>query len=207
MSSVDEVPAGSPDLTAQAPDAAGKVLTTDELRQDKVDRHVFQERERLPIRVVLDCVRQGYNVGALFRLCDAFLCEELVICGRDSSHGTRKLVQAAQGSHRWVPWRQMDSTTEVVQMARADGYRIVAVELTSRSVSLEAFVPNSPVCLVLGSERSGVSQSVLDLADIAVAIPMRGMANSLNVATAAAIVLHQMSRTMNERAAATDGGA
>ena len=91
----------------------------------------------------------------------------------DSSHGTRKLVQAAQGTHRWVPWRQLDSKTEVVQTARADGYRIIAVVPTSRSVSLEAFVPHGPVCLVLGSERSGASQSVLDLAGPAAAIPMR----------------------------------
>ena len=103
MSSVDKGPAGSPDLTAHAPDAAGKVLTTDELRVEKVDRHVFRDRERLPIWVVLDRVRQGYSVGVLFQLCDASLCEELVICGRNSLHGTRKLVQAAQGTHRWVP--------------------------------------------------------------------------------------------------------
>ena len=50
------------------------------------------------------------------------------------------------------------------------------------------------MCLVLGSERAGVSQAVLDLADAAVVIPMQGMANSLNVATAAAIVLHTLVR-------------
>ena len=66
MSSVEEVPAGSLALAAQTPDATGKVLTTDELRLDKVDRHVFRDRERLPVRVVLDRVRQGYDVGARF---------------------------------------------------------------------------------------------------------------------------------------------
>jgi tRNA G18 (ribose-2'-O)-methylase SpoU len=46
--------------------------------------------------------------------------------------------------------------------------------------------------LVLGSERHGLSQEIIELADAAVAIPMFGMANSINVATAAAIVLHQL---------------
>ena len=54
--------------------------------------------------------------------------------------------------------------------------------------------PCFPAVLVLGGERTGVSQAVLDCAEQTVAIPMRGMANSLNVATAAAIVLHELMR-------------
>lgn len=172
------------------PGAAGRALTTAELRGGKPDRRAFLARPRLPVRVVLDGVRQGYNVGALFRLCDAFLCERLVVCGRDASRGTRKLVQAAQGAHRWVPWEQRDCAADAVLAARAEGWQVVAVEQTSGAVGLAEFLPRWPVCLVLGSERAGVSQAALDLADAAVAIPVRGMANSLNVATAAAIVLH-----------------
>ncbi len=180
---------GSP-RTVGVLESAGRALTTAELRRDKPDRHAFRAQPRLPIRVVLDGVRQGYNVGALFRLCDAFLCERLVVCGRDASRGMRKLVQAAQGTHNWVPWERRDSAVEAVLAARAEGCQVVAVEQTSDAVGLDRFLPRYPVCLVLGSERAGVSQAVLDLADAAVTIPMRGMANSLNVATAAAVALH-----------------
>ena len=196
---------GSVSWVAEMPSGAGQALTTSELRHSKADRHEFRARARVPIQVVLDGVRQGYNVGALFRLCDAFLCERLVICGRDGTRGIRKLVQAAQGTHKWVPWEQADSAVEVVRAARAAGHQVVAVEQTSGAASLSQFVPRYPVCLVLGSEQAGISQAVLDLADTAVAIPMRGMANSLNVATAAAIVLHAM---VGEHADATrTGGA
>ena len=174
------------------PGTAGQALTTGELRQQKSCRHAFLSQPRLPVEVVLDGVRQGYNVGALFRLCDAFLCERLVICGRDAGRGMRKLVQAAQGTHKWVPWDQADHAVEVVRAARARGCQVVAVEQTGGAVGLDQARLRYPVCLVLGSERAGVSQAVLDLADVAVSIPMRGMANSLNVATAAAIVLHAM---------------
>ena len=138
-------------------------------------------------------------MGALFRLCDAFLCESLVICGRDSSRGTRKLIQAAQGTHKWVPWKQHDSAENAVQAARAEGWFVLAVEQTSGAMPLEQLAPGFPVCVVLGSERAGVSQPVLDLADAAVFIPMGGMANSLNVATAAAIVLHRLTTFPAER--------
>ncbi len=190
-------------LIVAVPSAVGRALTTAELRQDKPDRHVFRTRARLPVQVVLDGVRQGYNVGALFRLCDAFLCERLVVCGRDGTRGTRKLVQAAQGTQRWVPWEQADSAAEVVQAARAGGYQIVAVEQTSAAASLDQFRPRYPMCLVLGSERAGVSKAVLDLADAALVIPMQGMANSLNVATAAAIVLHTLAKTYQGAASFT----
>ena len=174
------------------PSAAGQALTTGELRQQKPCRHAFRAQPRLPVEVVLDGVRQGYNVGALFRLCDAFMCERLMVCDRDAGRGMRKLVQAAQGTHKWVPWDQADHAVEVVRAARARGCQVVAVEQTSNTVDLDQVRLRYPVCLVLGSERAGVSPAVLDLADVAVSIPMRGMANSLNVATAAAIVLHAM---------------
>ncbi len=51
-------------------------------------------------------------------------------------------------------------------------------------------MPRFPATLVLGGERSGVSPGVIEAADVVVAIPMLGMANSLNVATAAAILLY-----------------
>jgi tRNA G18 (ribose-2'-O)-methylase SpoU len=50
-----------------------------------------------------------------------------------------------------------------------------------------------PVCVVLGGERGGVSPQVMRLADAVIEIPMRGMANSINVATAAALVLYSIS--------------
>jgi tRNA G18 (ribose-2'-O)-methylase SpoU len=50
---------------------------------------------------VLDGVTQNYNIGAIFRLCDAFLVRQLVIC--DTKLELRKLVQAAQGTQHWVP--------------------------------------------------------------------------------------------------------
>ena len=180
--------------------AVGKLLTTAELRQPKPDRHTFRARARFPVQVVLDQVRQGYNVSAVFRLCDAFLCEQLVICGRDDARGMRKLVQAAQGTQKWVPWRSAENADNVVRAARDSGYQNVALEQTSGATSLDRFLPHYPVCLVVGSERAGVSQDVLDLADVAIAIPMQGMANSLNVATAAAIVLHSMAEAFQHHA-------
>jgi tRNA C32,U32 (ribose-2'-O)-methylase TrmJ len=84
----------------------------------------------------------------------------------------------------------------LVRAAKAAGTWIAAVELTVDSVSPAAMQPRLPAVLVLGDERFGISPEVLTYADQTVAIPMLGMANSLNDATAGAIVLHKLVRAL-----------
>ena len=170
------------------------VLTTAELRRAKPDRADFVKRDRHPVTLILDGVRQNYNLGAIFRLCDGFLVERLVICDTPVLLHKRKLVQAAAGTQRWVPWDAVDDAATAVRAAKAAGYWIAAVEITAKSVSLDAMQPRFPAALVVGGETSGVSAGALALADQSIAIPMLGMANSLNVATATAIVLHELVR-------------
>jgi len=153
----------------------------------------FKTLPRQPITLVLDHVRQNYNIGAIFRLCDAFLVERLIIGGTAVDLRKRKLVQAAQGTQNWVPWEEVESPFAAVVAAKLTGSQIIVVEQTSAGVSPEELAPVFPVCLVLGSEMAGISQEIIDVADAAVTIPMLGMANSINVATAAAIVLHRLS--------------
>jgi len=170
------------------------VLTTPELRRSKLSRADFPALARTPITVVLDDVRGSYNLGAIVRLCDAFLCEQLVICGVPVAGRNRKFVQAAKGAQHWVPWREEPEAAAVVRAAKADGHWIGVVELTAESVDVTAIEPRYPAVLVFGGERSGVSRDVLACADQAIHIPMLGLANSLNIATACAIVLHEFRR-------------
>jgi tRNA G18 (ribose-2'-O)-methylase SpoU len=134
-----------------------RALTTPELRRTKHTRDEFLLRPRRPITVVLDGVTQNYNIGAIFRLCDAFLVQELVVCGAKVELHKRKLVQAAQGTQRWVPWSERPHAREVVADAKARGAWVVVAEQTTASVRPERVVPVFPAVLVLGGERSGVS--------------------------------------------------
>ncbi len=177
-----------------------RALTTAELRGKKITRDEFLGRPRRPITVVLDGVSQNYNIGSIFRLCDAFLVQQLVICGSKVNLRKRRLVQAAQGTQHWVPWSERQRGSEAVAEAKALGAWVVVAEQTATSVRPEQHVPKFPVCLVLGSERSGVSSEAMEVADAVVTIPMLGMANSINVATAAAILLHWLSLQVEEPA-------
>jgi tRNA G18 (ribose-2'-O)-methylase SpoU len=135
-------------------------------------------------------VTQNYNIGAIFRLCDAFLVQQLVICGTKVELHKRRLVQAAQGTQHWVPWSERQHAGDVLAELKVRGTSVLVAEQTTASIRIDQLVPEFPAALVLGGERTGVSPEVIEVADRAVAIPMLGMANSLNVATATAILLY-----------------
>jgi tRNA G18 (ribose-2'-O)-methylase SpoU len=171
----------------------GRVLSTAELRQSKPDRRAFPALPRQPITVLLDRVTGNYNIGAIFRLCDAFRVDRLVIAGTKVDLGKRRVGQAGQGTQHWVPWHQINDAASFVCNAKAAGVWVVVAEQTTGSLDPQQLIPAFPTCLVLGSEMAGVSQEVVDLADATVAIEMAGMASSLNVATATAIFLYWLS--------------
>jgi tRNA G18 (ribose-2'-O)-methylase SpoU len=111
-----------------------RALTTPELRAAKPTRDEFLAQPRRPITVVLDGVTQNYNIGAIFRLCDAFLVQELVICGTKVELPKRRLVQAAQGTQHWVPSSERPHASEAVADAKARGAWVVVAEQTTASV-------------------------------------------------------------------------
>lgn len=159
------------------------------------DRRQILDLPRRPIRVVLDGVTLLPNIGTMFRLCDAFRVERLYICGGlELETHKRKLTKAAAGTIKWVPWEGRASTLEVVQESRAAGYLIAAVELAKGSVTPDAIRHDAPLCLVLGAERHGVSPQVLELVDQCIEIPTDGVGGSINLTTAAAIVLYEAAK-------------
>ena len=80
-------------LSGRFATGAGRRLTRGALRLWKPDRRQFASLSREPITLVLDGVRRNYNIGAMFRLADAFLLERLVICGVHIDLRKRKLAE------------------------------------------------------------------------------------------------------------------
>jgi tRNA G18 (ribose-2'-O)-methylase SpoU len=88
---------------------------------------------------------------------------------------------------------------EVIQQLKADGYTIVSLEITNTSIDLQKLKlqKDQHLCLILGSEDSGVSQALLDCSDFTVHIPMLGANSSMNVANACAIATYQITRQLS----------
>ena len=98
------------------------------------------------------------------------------------------------GAAEYVPYVHESSTLRAVKTLQAQGVRVWACETTSKSVALHNALLPSPVALVLGNELIGVDTQVLDICDGCVEIPMYGMKNSLNVATAGSILMWEVLR-------------
>lgn len=161
------------------------------------DRHLFPTLPRRPIRVVLDGVTHLPNIGTMFRLCDAFRVEHLYVCGgAEVKPHQRKLGKPAAGTIGWVPYSHVDDALTIVQQSKAEGYTVAVIELCDDSIPPHEMTTDKPLCLVLGAERHGIQASVLALADERVEIPTDGLGGSINITTAAAIVLYEAARRM-----------
>ena len=152
----------------------------------------------LPLRLLAPDVGIAANVGALFRLADALGLEHLHLAGESPVPPDPKIRKTSRSAERHVAWSHDADPMAVVAALKAAGWRIVALELSTRSVPLEALAVarGDRVCLVVGAESAGVSQALLDVADATVHIPMRGHNSSMNVASACAIAAYDIARRL-----------
>lgn len=155
-----------------------------------------QEYKRLPqagLVVVLDNIRSAHNVGSAFRTCDSFKVDKLWLCGICAVPPSAEIHKSALGAEDSVPWEHSGSTLDVVDRLRSDGYRIVSVEQTVGSVSLEDFEPafaeGKKYALIFGNEVDGVDQAVVDASDMSLEIPQFGTKHSLNVSVSTGVIL------------------
>ena len=148
----------------------------------------------LPVSVLLDNVRSLYNVGSFFRTADAARIEKLYLCGitgRPPHAGIRK---TALGAEETVAWEHSWDAAPTLYSLRQSGVEIAAVETTVHAVDLFDWTPRFPVCVVFGNEVDGIQPELSALCDTHVRIPMLGSKQSLNVATAAGVVIYELLR-------------
>ena len=143
--------------------------------------------------VVLDNIRSAHNVGSALRTADAFKADKVWLCGICACPPSAEIHKSALGAEDSVPWEHAEDTLELVGRLRSDGFTVVSVEQTERSVSLEKFVPapGQKYAFVFGNEVDGVQQSVVDASDFALEIPQFGTKHSLNVSVSIGVVLWQ----------------
>ncbi|HTW91816.1 MAG TPA: RNA methyltransferase [bacterium] len=163
-------------------------------RDSELPPEEFAKLTRRPIHIVLDNLRSAFNVGSIFRLADAARAAEVITCGYTAYPPHHKLEQTSLGTTDSVPWRRFDDTLAALADLRARGIQIVGVETAKGAPPYHRFDYSFPVALVLGNEALGVSEAALRACDAVIEIPVFGYKNSVNVATAAAIVLYEALR-------------
>ena len=156
----------------------------------------YKVSQKQPIVVVLDHVRSLYNVGSVFRTCDAFRIECILLCGITAQPPHPEIHKTALGAEESVEWKYFEHTEDAVLWLKEQGYTVLSIEQCEGSTMLQNFSlePDSKYAIVFGNEVKGVQQQVVDMCDGCIEIPQFGTKHSLNVSVAAGIVLWHLSK-------------
>ncbi len=170
-------------------------LSMPELDRKSVDE--FKDADKIPIIVVLENIRSAYNVGSVFRTSDAFLIEAIYITGYSAKPPHKEIKKTALGAEETVTWKHFSNATMAIEELRSKGYRVLAVEQVENSLKLhhQNWKGDEKIALIFGNEVVGVEQATIAICDGCLEIPQLGMKHSLNIATAAGVVLWELVRS------------
>ncbi len=172
-------------------------LKITEMRRLSVEE--YRESKKLPLTVVLDDVRSMYNVGSIFRTCDAFRIERILLCGITGCPPHQEIHKTALGAEDTVEWKYFKEASEAVSYLHDNKYFIFAVEQCCGSVNPEEaaqLITGKNVAIILGNEVKGVRQEVVDECDACFEIPQYGTKHSMNVAVAAGIAIWSLLKAL-----------
>jgi tRNA G18 (ribose-2'-O)-methylase SpoU len=152
------------------------------------------DEKRLPYGVAVWNVTKDWNIGNLIRTANAFLCGEIVLVGNEEFDAT-----GCASVHRFERMTHQPDPASFATYAKKQGYSIIAAEIDERAEFLPRFeYPEKPL-FVLGSELSGLSDEMMDLASHRVMIPQYGLIPCLNVNVSCSILLYDyITRTYPE---------
>jgi 23S rRNA (guanosine2251-2'-O)-methyltransferase len=156
----------------------------------------FRRSHKTPIVAVLENIRSAYNVGSVFRTADAFLLEAIYITGYTAIPPHKEIKKTALGAEETVSWQHFNNASEAIKHLKEQQYQVYAVEQVKDSISLEkiTFDEKAKIAVVFGNEVTGVEQETILQCDGCIEIPQLGMKHSLNIATAAGVVLWELIR-------------
>ena len=157
------------------------------------------------IIVIAHNIRSTHNVGSIFRTCEGFGVEKIILSGYTpypkidndarlphiSDKLTSQIHKTALGAEDLVPFEYQE-TLDLGTLELA-GYRLVALEQDPKSINLRDYTPHEKIALILGEEVNGISSDILDKCHDIVEIPMTGQKESFNVAVATGIALYAIS--------------
>lgn len=169
-----------------------KKLTYEEIVASRPAPESSLNKPRCPVVAIADDIRSLHNIGALFRTSDGAHIEHLYLCGISGTPPRSEIRKSSLGAEESVPWSYVKDAADLIVDLKARGYQIVALEHTSDSKDFRKAKYRFPLCLIVGNEYHGIQERLVEMADLAVEIPMLGVKQSLNVSVAYGIALYEI---------------
>lgn len=166
---------------------------TDE--RDRLFKSIAADRTRF-LSVVIEDIYQPHNASAVLRSCDCFGVQDVHIIENENEWSINEGV--AMGAGKWLTVEQHNmqehNTRPALLNLKEQGYQIVATTPHRDDHTIADLPLDRPVALVFGAEVRGVSDTVFEMADRFVRIPMHGFTESFNISVAAALCLYELGR-------------
>ncbi len=167
-------------------------------------RAVLDKRQP-DLTVLMEQVHKPHNFSAILRSCDAVgvleahaippkrgiptLEDEPTLSLEGKTHN-----DTSGSAAKWVDLRVHPDVLQAFAHLKSKGFQVLAAHFSERAVDYHQADFTQPTCILLGTEKWGVSQEAASLADQHILIPMMGMVRSLNVSVAAAVILFEAQR-------------
>ncbi|RMH57193.1 MAG: tRNA (guanosine(18)-2'-O)-methyltransferase TrmH [Deinococcus-Thermus bacterium] len=165
-------------------------------------RAVLDKRQP-DLTVLMERVHKPHNFSAILRSCDAVgVLEAHAVPPKHGLPEVEEGLQLEGKTHletsgsavKWVALRVHEDTLSALTHLKAQGFQVLAAHLSEQAVDYREADYTRPTCILLGTEKWGVSPEAAALSDGHVRIPMLGMVQSLNVSVAAAVILFEAQR-------------
>ena len=142
--------------------------------------------------LVLDGITDPQNLGAILRSADQFSADIVVIPSRHSAQETQTVAKVSAGASAYVPLAVVPNIPSALELLKEAGFWIFGADMEGQTT--DTLDMKGKVCLVLGSEGSGMRRLVREKCDFLVRIPAAGHVDSFNVSVAAGILLFEARR-------------
>ncbi len=151
---------------------------------------------KYPICYLAHDINVPMNIGSFFRIADALGIEKIFLTGNSITPPNSKIKKTSRATEKYVAYEYEKDPILVINNLKKSGYKIISLEITSASFDIREFpISNDEkICLILGSESTGVCQELLDASDASIHIPMLGNNSSMNVANACSIATYELTR-------------
>ena len=162
-------------------------------RRQDLFKQVLDERTRF-LTVAIEDVGHLHNTSAVMRSCDAFGVQDVHVI--EELKGKRIDREIAMGAQKWTSVKRYDSTKNALAKLKSEGYQVVATTPHHTAHKLEDFKLDKPTALFFGSEKDGLTETVIEAADEYIYIPTFGFTQSLNISVCAAILLQELTQRL-----------
>ncbi len=168
----------------------GLAMVPDQLHSDTL----IHQKSDSSLAVIVDGITNAENMGVIVRNCVCFGVDALLVLPTSCDPYLRRSVRNSMGNIFQMPVIYIQDTVQELQRLRDNGYRIIGAHPHPKSIDIRTGNFSGKNIIVLGAEGHGISKEVLDLCDEFVTIPMKEGVDSLNVASASAVMLWEMQK-------------